>query len=46
MTIPTKNEKPIDDGKVGYLVLWLMGAPITLLFILWIIFGNNLIGAG
>ncbi len=35
-----------EYGKVGYLVLWLMGAPITLLLILWIIFGNNLISPG
>lgn len=33
-------------GRVGYLVLWFMGAPITLLLILWVIFGNNLLTRG
>jgi hypothetical protein len=35
-----------EEGRVGYLVLWLMGAPISLLLLLWVIFGSNLIGAG
>ncbi len=35
-----------EEGRIGYLVLWLMGAPVSLLLILWVIFGNNLIGAG
>lgn len=35
-----------ESGRVGYLVLWLMGAPVTLLLLLWVIFGNNLIGQG
>jgi len=33
-------------GRIGYLVLWLLGAPVGLLLVLWIIFGNNLIGPG
>lgn len=35
-----------ETGRVGYLVLYLMGAPVGLLLILWVIFGNNLIGQG
>ncbi len=35
-----------DDGKVGYLVLWLMGAPAGLLILLWLLLGNNIFGAG
>ena len=35
-----------ESGRVGYLVLYLMGAPLGLLFVLWVIFGNNLIGPG
>lgn len=35
-----------ESGRVGYLVLWLMGAPVGLLLVLWVIFGNNLIGPG
>ncbi len=37
-----KNER----GRVAYLVLWLMGAPIGLLLLLWVIFGNNLFAPG
>jgi hypothetical protein len=35
-----------ESGRIGYLVLYLMGAPIGLLLLLWVIFGNNLIGRG
>ena len=35
-----------ESGKVGYLVLWLMGAPAGLLLILYLFLGNNLFGAG
>lgn len=35
-----------EQGRVGYLVLWLMGAPVGLLLLLWVIFGSNLIGPG
>ncbi|MCC6955043.1 MAG: hypothetical protein IT290_13075 [Deltaproteobacteria bacterium] len=35
-----------ESGKIGYLVLWMMGAPVGLLLILWMIFGSNLITAG
>lgn len=39
------NQKD-EEGRVGYLVLWLMGAPVGLLLLLWVIFGDNLIGRG
>ena len=35
-----------ESGRVGYLVLYFLGAPIGLLLLLWVIFGNNLIGPG
>jgi len=35
-----------ESGRIGYVVLYFLGAPIGLLLILWLIFGNNLIGAG
>lgn len=35
-----------EAGRVGYLVLWLLGAPIGLLLLLWVIFGNNLLTRG
>lgn len=38
--------KNIESGRIGYVVLWLLGAPAGLLFILWLFLGNNLIGHG
>ena len=35
-----------ESGRVGYLVLYLLGAPIGLILLLWVIFGDNLIGPG
>ena len=35
-----------ESGRVGYLVLYLMGVPVGVLLLLWVLFGNNLLGAG
>jgi hypothetical protein len=35
-----------QSGRVGYFILWLMGAPIGLLLLLWVLLGNNIFGAG
>jgi hypothetical protein len=35
-----------QSGRVGYLVLWFMGAPITLLLVLWVLLGDNIFTAG
>ncbi len=35
-----------QQGRVGYLVMWLMGAPITLLLVLWVLLGDNIFGPG
>jgi hypothetical protein len=35
-----------ESGRIGYLVLYLLGAPIGLLLLLWAIFGDNLLGPG
>ena len=35
-----------QSGKVGYLVLWLMGAPAGVLFLLWLFLGNNILTPG
>jgi hypothetical protein len=35
-----------ESGRIGYLVLYLMGAPIGLLLILWLVLGNNIFGPG
>lgn len=35
-----------ESGRIGYLVLYLLGAPLGLLILLWVILGDNLLGAG
>ena len=35
-----------ESGRVGYLVLYLLGTPIGLLLLLWVLFGDNVIGPG
>jgi hypothetical protein len=35
-----------ESGRIGYLVLYLMGVPIGVLILLWVLLGNNLIGPG
>lgn len=45
------NEKETADrkqesGRIGYLVLYLMGVPVGVLLLLWVLLGDNLIGAG
>jgi len=35
-----------ESGRVGYLVLYLMGVPLGLLLLMWVLLGNNIFGAG
>jgi hypothetical protein len=35
-----------ESGRIGYLVLYLLGAPIGLLLLLWVLLGDNLLGPG
>lgn len=35
-----------ESGRVGYLVLYMMGVPVGVLLLLWVLLGDNLIGAG
>lgn len=35
-----------EKGKIGYAVLWLMGVPVSVLIVLWLILGNNIFGPG
>ncbi len=41
-----KNKLNNQNGKIGYLILWFMGAPVGLLLVLWLFLGNNIFGAG
>lgn len=40
------KELTSEIGKVGYLVLWLLGVPGIFLIFLWLILGNNIFGPG
>ena len=51
VAIATREEEPgmdrrSESGRIGYLVLYLMGVPIGVLILLWVLLGNNLIGPG
>lgn len=35
-----------QSGRIGYVVLWLMGAPAGVLFLLWLFLGNNIFSPG
>jgi hypothetical protein len=35
-----------ERGRIGYVVLYLMGVPIGVLLLLWVLLGNNLLGPG
>ncbi len=39
-------ERKEESGRVGYLVLYLMGVPIGVLLLLWVLLGNNILGPG
>ena len=40
------HDRKHESGRIGYLVLYLMGVPIGVLLLLWVLLGNNLIGPG
>ncbi len=42
----TGESRAGEAGLVGYLVLYLMGVPIGVLLLLWVLFGNNLVAPG
>jgi hypothetical protein len=42
----TMNRLRDESGRIGYLVLYMMGVPIGLLLLLWVILGDNIFTAG
>ena len=43
----TPEEAPeMDRGRIGYLVLYMMGVPIGILLLLLVLLGNNIFGPG
>jgi hypothetical protein len=43
VTTPTRTK---ESGRIGYFVLYLLGAPIGLLLLLWVVLGDNIFSAG
>jgi hypothetical protein len=35
-----------ESGRVGYLVLYMLGAPVGILILLWLLAGNNIFTPG
>ncbi|MFN8391758.1 MAG: hypothetical protein U0136_15825 [Bdellovibrionota bacterium] len=35
-----------EAGRIGYLVLYMLGAPVGLLVLLWVLLGDNIFGRG
>jgi hypothetical protein len=35
-----------ESGRIGYLFLYLMGVPVGLLLLMWLVLGNNIFGPG
>ena len=35
-----------ESGRVGYLVLYFLGAPVGVLILLWVLAGNNIFSRG
>jgi hypothetical protein len=35
-----------ESGKIGYVVLWFLGAPVGLLVLMWLFLGNYIFGPG
>jgi hypothetical protein len=35
-----------QSGRIGYVVLYFLGAPIGLLLVLWVLLGDNIFGPG
>jgi len=40
------TNKKSESGKIGYFIMWLMGAPVGLLLVIWVILGNSIFGPG
>ena len=41
-----KMDRRNESGRIGYLVLYMMGVPIGILLLLWVLLGNNIFGPG
>lgn len=41
-----ENNNKNESGRVGYLVLYMMGVPVGVLLLLWVVLGNNIFGPG
>ena len=40
------EERKSESGRIGYLVLYMMGVPIGVLLLLWVLLGDNIFAPG
>jgi len=40
------KDRTNESGRIGYLILYLMGVPVGILLLLWVLLGNNIFGPG
>jgi hypothetical protein len=40
------HPRKTESGRIGYLVLYLLGAPIGVLILLWVLLGDNVLTPG
>lgn len=38
--------RELQSGRIGYVILYFLGAPVGLILLLWVLLGNNIFGAG
>ena len=46
LSLRMNTNRARESGRVGYLVLYMMGVPVGLLLIMYLLLGNNLFGPG
>jgi hypothetical protein len=39
-------DRRTESGRIGYLVVYMMGVPIGILLLPWLLLGNNTFGPG
>jgi hypothetical protein len=36
----------MQQGRIGYFIMWLLGAPVGILILIWVILGDNIFAPG
>ena len=38
--LASRVQRSMQEGKIGYILLWLLGVPIPVIILLWLFFGR------